>query len=333
MEIFTFILSTITIAFAGTKLSYIADRLADRTGMGEAIMGATLLGASTSISGSTLSVLSSFNGHTDLAISNALGGIAFQTFFLFVADLVYRKSNLEHAAASSTNVMLSSLLIALLTIPLITFTLSEETFFSVHPMTVILFISYLLGLKYCSFEKNDRMWFPKKTKETVEDLQDEPVQGGRDTLIMWVKFLFLALLLLVSGFFIEKSGTQIAQDFGISHLLLGSVFTALSTSLPELITTLAAVKRGALTLAVGGIVGGNSFDVLFLAFSDVSYRKGSIYHVMTSEHISLLGLNILLTSVLLLGLIRREKFGVANIGWESILIAFIFLSGFIFIIN
>jgi Ca2+/Na+ antiporter len=44
------------------------------------------------------------------------------------------------------------------------------------------------------------------------------------------------------------------------------------TSLPELVTTLAAVRRGALQLAVGGIIGGNTFDTLFLTISDVGYR-------------------------------------------------------------
>jgi cation:H+ antiporter len=43
----------------------------------------------------------------------------------------------------------------------------------------------------------------------------------------------------------------------------------------ELVTTIAAVRRGALQLAVGGIIGGNTFDTLFLTAADVSYREGS----------------------------------------------------------
>ena len=52
------------------------------------------------------------------------------------------------------------------------------------------------------------------------------------------------------------------------------LMTAVATSLPELVTTLAAVRRGAAQLAVGGIIGGNAFDVLFLSASDVAYRDG-----------------------------------------------------------
>jgi cation:H+ antiporter len=76
---------------------------------------------------------------------------------------------------------------------------------------------------------------------------------------------------------------------------------------------------GALTLAVGGIIGGNTFDVLFIVFSDIVYRKGSIYHAMDAQSLFLIGMTLLLTSVLLMGLIRREKRGAGNIGFEGVL--------------
>ncbi|NIV34835.1 MAG: sodium:calcium antiporter, partial [Anaerolineae bacterium] len=52
--------------------------------------------------------------HAELAVSNALGGIAVQTFFLAIADMAYRRANLEHAAASAPNMLQNGLLISLL---------------------------------------------------------------------------------------------------------------------------------------------------------------------------------------------------------------------------
>lgn len=69
------------IALAGTRITGIVDQLADRTGIGEAAAGAVLLGGATSLGGSVLSVTAAWNGHAELAVSNALGGIAVQTFF------------------------------------------------------------------------------------------------------------------------------------------------------------------------------------------------------------------------------------------------------------
>ena len=71
----------VTIAVAGTFLTKIADRLADVTGLGEALVGGILLGGVTSLSGIVTSVTAAAGGHPELAFSNAVGGIAAQTVF------------------------------------------------------------------------------------------------------------------------------------------------------------------------------------------------------------------------------------------------------------
>ena len=86
--VFGFGVATVAILAAGTLLSKRADALADRTGMGEAVMGGLFLGAVTSLPGITTSVTAALDGNGELALSNAVGGIAAQTVFLAVADLV-----------------------------------------------------------------------------------------------------------------------------------------------------------------------------------------------------------------------------------------------------
>ena len=333
MALIVFLISALFITLAGTSIVGVSDRLADRTGLGEALMGGVFLGASTSISGSTLSMFSAYQGFTDLAISNALGGIALQTFFLCIADITYRKANLEHAAASSTNIMLGVLLLVLLSIPLLSLGTESTTYFGIHPSTPCLLLFYYLGLRYTSTEKKETMWIPRMTEKTIRDRPEEPQGGDKLLMTLSLKFIFLVTILIISGVAIEKVGVQLAESWGISHLVLGSIFTALATSLPELVTTLVAVRRGAVTLAFSGIIGGNTFDVLFLAFSDITYREGSLYHAMRPAHIALIALNILMTAVLLMGLIRREKFGLGNIGLESAAMAVIFVVGMFFIMT
>ncbi len=113
-----FVAAAAAIGVAGWKLSGLADRLADRTGLGEAVAGALFLGATTSLSGTVTSVTAATQGLTDLAISNAIGGIAVQTAFLGLADMAHRKANLEHAAASAGNLLNAALLVVMLSIPL-----------------------------------------------------------------------------------------------------------------------------------------------------------------------------------------------------------------------
>ena len=99
-------------------------------------------------------------------------------------------------------------------------------------------------------------------------------------------------------------------------------------SLPELVSALSAVRIGALTLAVGSILGGNAFDTLIVAFSDVAYPQNSIFSAAGEDRIFMLALSVLLTSILMMGLVYREKYGIGNIGMESFLILSIYLGAF-----
>lgn len=95
--------------------------------LGEAVAGAVLMGLTTSLSGSVLSVSAAVSGQAELAMSNAVGGIAAQTLFLAVADIAYRRANLEHAAASIGNLIQGALLMAQMSWLLIAFAMPQWT--------------------------------------------------------------------------------------------------------------------------------------------------------------------------------------------------------------
>ncbi len=314
------------IGTAGVWLVSTADRLADRTRLGEAITGAVFLGIATSLSGTITSVTAAADGYPGLSVSNAVGGIAVQTFFLALADIWYRQANLEHAAASVTNLVQSVLLMALLSVPLIAMTLPAVTLWQVHPASAILVIGYLFGLRLVHSVQTEPLWGPAQTAETRLDEPEEPA-GGKPLKMLLARFMVLVAVLTAAGFVIARTGEVLAVRTELGQTLVGVLLTAVATSLPELVTTLAAVRRGALTLAVGGIIGGNTFDVLFLALSDGAYREGSIYHAIGRAEQYVISLTLLLTAIVLLGLLKRETYGFANIGFESLLVIVVYLAG------
>lgn len=322
-----FLVATLLIAWSGTRMTRIADRLADVTGIGEAIFGAVLLGGTTSAAGIVTSVSAAAQGYPELAISNAIGGIAAQTVFLAVADTAYRKANLEHAAASVENLMQGALLSTLLAIPLLAMAGPELSVFGIHPASVALLVTYLFGLRLVAQAKSSPYWMPTLTQETN---RDEPGEDDPDVNLarLWARFSVFAVIVGGAGYMVAESGMTLADQTGINASVVGGVFTAVSTSLPELVTSVAAVRRGALTLAVGGIIGGNSFDVLFVAFADAGFRSGSIYHAITQQQIFIIALTLLLTGILLLGLLRREKQGIMGIGFESFLVLALYFGAF-----
>ncbi|WP_373047581.1 sodium:calcium antiporter [Vulgatibacter sp.] len=326
-SIVVFAASALLVAFVGVRMSKVADLLADRIGLGEALFGGVFLGASTSLSGIVTSVTAAASNHPELAYSNAVGGIAAQTFFLAVADVAHRRINLEHAAASFENLIYGSLLVALLAIPLFTAVTPEFTIWSVSPAAPLMILVYLYGLHLVRLGHEKPMWRPTRTRETEPDVPQEEDGTGPSTRSLWGRFAIFAACTAAAGWAIARAGTSITAATGLSESVVGALFTAVATSLPELITTVAAVRLGAPTLAVGGIIGGNAFDTLFLAVSDVAYREGSLFHAVPQDGFFLVTLAILETNVLVLGLLSREKRGLANIGFESVSLVVLYLGG------
>lgn len=328
-----FALAAVVIGLAGTQLTRVADRLADRTGWGEAFVGTVLLGAVTSLSGMAAVVTTASDGFAELAFSTAIGGIAAQTAFLAIADFAYRKINLEHAAASLPNLLAGAALVTLLALLLAAIHAPEIDFFGVHPVTPVLLLAYLAAVRLIHAGHRSPMWWPRPTPQTRQDLPDQREAVKQHKLGLFAGFSILAALVASAGWVLAKSAEDIMAATGLSDSFVGGVMVAVTTSLPELITTLVAVRIGALTLAVAGIIGGNVFDVLFVGLADVAYREGSIYHALGDTSPAVLALTLVMVGVLMMGMLHREQKGPANIGYESLLMLMLYGVGLALLIH
>ncbi len=314
--------SAAVLLLAGPRFTRIVDRLADRTGMGEALAGAVLLGATTSLPGLVVTGVAASEGRAELAVGNALGGIAAQTLFLAVADLGYRNANLEHAAASLPNLLQSMLLTAMIALVLLAATGPDLAIAGVHPISLVLPALYVYGMVLTRRTRENPMWQPKDTRETR---CDEPEAENEDASLprLLLGFSTLAALVALTGYVVARAGISLAAQTGLSGTIVGGLFTSVVTSLPELVTVIAAVRCGALTLAVGDIIGGNSFDVLFVSLGDLCYREGPIYVALGGPTLFLLALTTLLTAILAAGLVYRERRGIGFEG-SAILVTYAF---------
>ncbi len=322
-----FVLCAVTIAVFGVRMTRAARDLAHRTGLGELLVGAVLVGAATSLAGITTSVTAAWSGHAGLAVSNAFGGIAAQTAFLAIADIVYRRANLEHAAASVENLVVCAFLLCLLGIHVGGAATPSFSFMGIHPVTPILVVAYFFGLYVLVKTHRSPMWIPRRT----DDTRPESIgyrSGVRSSVGgLWLIFTTSAAAVAGSGWLLAQVAVPFSVLTGLSESFVGGTFTAIATSLPELIIAITAVRMGALNLAVGDIIGGNAFDTLFVAISDMVYRAGPIYGAISNAEVLWLAITILMTAVLLMGLLYRQRHGIGNIGVESVLLSVIYLGG------
>jgi len=319
-----FIGAAVVITLCGIRLSDYADRLADKTGWGEAVMGGLFLAGVTSVPDFAATLTAAADGYAELAMGNILGSMAANLAFLALGDLTYRKANLEHAAASSGNLIQAGLFIVLLTIPLLAMMTPVFTVLGVHPATPVLLLAYLFGYHLVRRDLDTPMWHPRRTAQTVVDEPEEDRARGQTLSGLWFQFGLMALLTGVAGWLLMSSAETLVDRTQLSQTLVGTLFTAVFTSLPELVTTLAAIRYGALALAVGNIFGTNCFNVIVIAAADVTYRDGSIYHAVTGQQLVWSVIAVLLTGILLLGMLRRERYGIARIGFESFLVLVIY---------
>lgn len=330
----------VVIVLAGVRLTRLADTLADRTGLGDAVGGALLLGAVTSLPGNVTVVTGALGGDAGFALANPLGGIALQTVWLAIADLVYRRANLEHAAASLQNVLQSIVLGAMLAVPVLAYATPTLTLGWIHPLTLLIPALYGYGLVLLRQMQREPMWEPTRTEQTADadtgdDAGDDaagssaaeesggpgtgdPTSTGR----LWAMLAGLGLLVGTAGWVVGRAGLSVVSATGLDGGIVGFTLTTAVSSLPELVVLVTAVRLGHLTLGVGNIIGGNVFDMLMIALADVAYLRGSLYSDAGPTGLILLGGTLLMSATLAAGLVMRER---RWIGFEGVSIPAIYV--------
>lgn len=165
------------------------------------------------------------------------------------------------------------------------------------------------------------LWLVWSSKEVEEKIKTK----AKHNLGMAGFFIIGGLLGLgVGGEFVVSSAVKIATNFGVSEKLIGLTLVAIGTSLPELVTSAVAVKRGRIDIAVGNVVGSNVFNIFWvLGFSALINPISFATNTMVD-----LGVLVGITMLLLLATFTGKKYSLDK--WEAsmMLIAYFVYLGF-----
>jgi cation:H+ antiporter len=321
-----FALAGVVTVAGSIRLVGLGDVLADRTGWGEALFGVVFFGVATGLSGIVMTAVAAAGDQPQLGYSNAVGGIAAQTTAVAVADGFYRRVNLEHAAASLSNLLSGCLLVALLALALLGSFSPNVTLAGVHPVSVAILACYLGGLRLVRTAGAEPLWQAVTTSETRPDVpQPHGPLDLRSPRWLWSRFLLIGILVAVGGWAIALAAENLVEITGLAAGFVGAVLMGLINALPEAVTAIAAVRRGALTLAVAAVLGGNILDALTLGIADLAYPGGSIYHAAGSRELFVTTTGLLMTATLLGGLLVRQAGGWGRLGFEGILLVATYL--------
>ncbi len=323
---------------AGIRLSDTTDILSSRFGLGEALGGLILLAIVTNLPEIAITASASLSHNIGVAVGNILGGIAIQTVVLVVLDVfgVRGGDPLTYRAASLVLVLEGALVIAVLTIAVMGSQLPVSlVFWRVEPEALLIAALWVTGLWLLSKARSGLPWqekgdAPHGQQEPREHSKAKKEREARSKGVSTARaaavFSVAALVTLVGGVVLEKSGDAIAGGIGMSGVLFGATFLAAATALPEVSTGLASVRLGDYGLAVSDIFGGNAFlPVLFLMASLLSGTP--VLPQARATDIYLTGLGILLTSVYMWGLIFRPRRSVLGVGIDSLAVLILYAVG------
>ncbi len=149
---------------------------------------------------------------------------------------------------------------------------------------------------------------------------------------LWIQFIIMAILIVISGTKLSKYGDIISDRTGIGEALIGSILIALATSLPELVTSITSSLVGAPNIAIGNVFGSNTFNLMILAVADILYSTDEpiMLRMRYSNILSgLLGtlLAIIVSFSMLVGHLTNLSFGFMGVGIDSVVLILTYVLG------
>jgi cation:H+ antiporter len=336
--VLVFLAAAAAIWVAGIQLSDQTDVLSTRLHLGSALGGLILLALATNLPEIAIVVSASVSGQTEVAVGNILGGIAIQTVVLCVLDAFGPQGGrpLTYRAASLVLLLEGVLVVAILAVVVAGTQLSPHLIaFRVTPVAVLIPVIWVTGLLLLqraghslpwheSGEAPDSQQRPRghSRQKSEKDASAKGTSTARSSGIFGVA----ALVTLVAGVGLERSGDAVAGHIGLSGVLFGATILAAATSLPEVSTGLTSVRNGDDKLAVSDIFGGNAFlPVLFLPATLISGK--AVLPQAQSTDIYLTALGALLTLVFVTGLLFRPRRRVARMGVDSVVVLLLYAVG------
>lgn len=143
----------------------------------------------------------------------------------------------------------------------------------------------------------------------------------------WLIFLLSAAIVVIAASKLAEYSDVIAVRTRLGGLLVGTIFLAAATSLPELITAISSFRIGAPDLAVGNFLGSNMVNILLLALIDLAYHQVPLLRQMAITHTLTAVLGTLLMLIATISLTARIGVTIAWVGVDSLLLIALYFGG------
>lgn len=221
------------------------------------IIGMTIVAMGTSLPEASVSIAASMSGKNALAVSNAVGSNIFNLMVVLGVCAVISELKVSKDVLKRDYPFSVFCAILLLVTGAIGMTLGRVD----GIIFLIIFIIFLLVLIKNALDARKRGEISEKELEMTEEMNE------MEELPVWKCIVYIvggAVAIKFGGDWVVDSASTIASSFGISQTLIGLTICSVGTSLPELVTSIAAAKKNELDMAIGNVVGSNVFNILMV---------------------------------------------------------------------
>ena len=294
---------TIIIVTASHFLAKSADIISFKTGLGQSLVGVVLLATATSLPelGTGVSSVTFFDA-PDLAAGDAFGSNLLNLLIIGLLDLISRKDPIL-TMVNATAVLLGALGIGMIAIAVSGIVIHSMTTttstWPISPVSIVLIIAFVFSV-FMIYR------FEMKQDDTEIEVNSEYAQVSGTAATMM--FLASAGVILGSAIWLAQTGDNLAREMGWEASFVGTQFLAISTSLPELATAIAAIRLNAPALAISNLLGSNLFNMGFVLFvDDVAFTDGVLWSNVSQIHTLTGIIGVIMTIVVIVSLIHRVR--------------------------
>lgn len=296
------------------------------TGLGKAWIGLILMAGVTSLPELMVGISSSaIVQSADLAAGDILGSCLFNLCILAIMDAFLPKDKPLLANASQSHVLAAAL--GLILIAIVGVGLFLPTDFNIGGIGVI---SMLFMIVYFG---SMRLIYQYTRREQSDEIQDEIKEHKFTLRQVIIRYIGFAAVIIGAALFLPHFAEQIALMTGLGQSFVGTIFIAISTSLPEIAVSLAAIRMGSIDLSVGNLLGSNIFNVFILFIDDIFYTKGNFMSdVSDSNIITVFGI-VIMSAVVIIGLTYKSKLKQLILAWDAVAIFLVYIATIILLYN
>lgn len=322
-----FLACLLIIGVAGYQLSVYGDAIAEKAGLSRSWVGLALIASVTSLPELATGVSAvTVAGTPDIAVGDVLGSCVFNLAILVVLDFLYRREPV-FTRARQGHVVSAGFGTALIGFAGLNLLLYQQGMAPAlghvgwyAPLLVLLYALAMRALYYYE-------------REQVGEFVEAESASHELTLRQAVaRYAAAGVVVVAAGTWLPFVGATLAQQMGWQESFVGTLFVAGVTSTPEVVVTIAALRLGAVDMAIGNVLGSNLFNIAILAVDDLAYTAGPLFSDVSTAHLASALSAMMMSGLATVGLMLRPRSRVMRtVSWVSLLLLAVYLLNALFV--